>query len=152
MTFRNLFLRRVQAIITFQNLGLDKHQSSLGVSSCSILMSSKFMVPRALAYDVCFSFLSYRLKNVFCHFSCRICGAWKPGVEPGMATLTIILNDLPGKCLLPIFQFLASASFEILVHKRRMYLLADTMEIPWNLKSRLHWPFWAPHGWEPIGK
>lgn len=65
------------------------------------------------------------------------------GVEPGMATFTIILNDLLGKCLLPTFQLLTSNSLEVLVCKGRMYLLEDTMMILWHLKLRLYLTIWG---------
>ena len=49
------------------------------------------------------------------------------GVQPGMATPTIILNDLLGKYLLPVFQILTSTSLEASAHKGRPS--DDSMEI-----------------------
>lgn len=55
-------------------------------------------------------------------------------MKPKMATLTIILNELLRKCLLPVVQLLTSTSLEVFVHKGRMYLLKDTKMIP-SLKT-----------------
>ena len=53
-----------------------------------------------------------------------------------MATPTIISNDLLGKYLLPVFQLLTSTSLEALADKGRIYLLEDTVMIPWECKSK----------------
>lgn len=60
----------------------------------------------------------------------------KHGVQPGMATPTIISNDLQGTYLLPVFQLLTSTSLEALADKGRIYLLEDTVMIPWECKSK----------------